>query len=286
MTEFHLVNDGVPKISTEIIKNACNNKNISYIEHSSQNFVFEPERRISPGNILFRPAISLSAMRVEQFLYQPGVSTFYKSTWGVLYSCTNTPLLFEATGIPIPRSFYLNQGNREVLDYYVSQLGGFPVILKVIGSSRGIGVMKFDNKDSFYSVVDYVLSSGQLPVLSAFIDNAIHWRCTVVGKKVVAAYFNPVEADDFRTFGSTNKQDIFTDIDPELEATAVQATNVLGIEFGGVDILQHDSGRYYVLECNFPCYYAHAQEHGGIDVAEAMVEFLLQKVKTLGRNNS
>jgi glutathione synthase/RimK-type ligase-like ATP-grasp enzyme len=48
------------------------------------------------------------------------------------------------------------------------------------------------------------------------------------------------------------------------------------LEFGGVDILERD-GSSYLLESNFPCYYPHAQQIAGIDVAGAMVDHLLRK---------
>jgi hypothetical protein len=58
---------------------------------------------------------------------------------------------------------------------------------------------------------------------------------------------------------------------------AVAAVRALGHEFGGVDILEHPSGRLNVLESNNPCYFASAQLAIGTDVSGAMVEHLLQK---------
>jgi hypothetical protein len=43
-----------------------------------------------------------------------------------------------------------------------------------------------------------------------------------------------------------------------------------------VDVLQHPSGRFYLLEANFPCYFGHAQENGQ-DIAGAIVDHLLDK---------
>jgi len=277
--QFHLVDDGVPEISKNIIQEACRTREVEYIEHDSRKFVFEPESKVKPGNILFRPAVSQIAMRVEQFLYQPGVSTFYTDTWGILNYCNNSIVQFEANDIPIPRTFYINQNTRSVLDYYVEQLGGYPVVLKVLGHSSGIGVMKLDSKSTLYSVVDFVTAGGQVPILSAFVDNAVHWRCLVVGKKVIAGYVNPQEEGDFRTYGSTNKEDIFTEVDAEMNLIALNATQSLGVELGGVDMLRHESGRLYVLECNYPCYFAHAQQYGDVDVAGQIVDYLIDKAR-------
>jgi glutathione synthase/RimK-type ligase-like ATP-grasp enzyme len=59
----------------------------------------------------------------------------------------------------------------------------------------------------------------------------------------------------------------------------VSATRAIGLEFAGVDVMLHASGRAYVLEANFPCYFGHAQGDGAIDVAGAMVAHLLDKAR-------
>ena len=284
--KLHYVDDGVPEISTQIIAEACEAREVELIVHEANTFVFAPEQKASAGDLLFRPAISAASMRVEQFLYQPGVATFYRSAAGVFWNCNDAVHLFQSEGIPIPRTFYVNNADRGTLDYYVEQLGGFPVILKVLGHSRGVGVMRLDGVESLYSVVDYVAASGQTPILCTYIDNAVHWRCMVVGDRVVAAYINPQDANDFRTYGTTDPDEVYTEVGRDLSEVSIAATRILDISLGGVDVLRHESGRCYVLECNFPCYYAHAQEVGGVDVAGAMLEFLIDKAERLAADQS
>ena len=61
----------------------------------------------------------------------------------------------------------------------------------------------------------------------------------------------------------------------------MQACQVLGLEFGGVDVLVHDSGRAYVLEVNFPCYFGHPKRAVDQDVAAVMVQHLKAKAQAL-----
>ena len=58
---------------------------------------------------------------------------------------------------------------------------------------------------------------------------------------------------------------------------AVDSAKVLRLEFAGVDLLEHPSGRIYLLASNFPCYFAQAQQVAGVDVAGAMIEHLAAK---------
>ena len=98
---------------------------------------------------------------------------------------------------------------------------------------------------------------------------------------MVSHYRNVTDQDDFRTSGSEQEEDYRVPAPSGLEETAVAAVRALGHEFGGVDILEHPSGRLYVLESNNPCYFASGQLAIGTDVSGAMVEHLLQKSKRL-----
>ena len=278
---LHVVDDEVPTESIDTLRSAADARGVELVHHRAGVFVFDAANRARAGDLLFRPAVSLRAMRVEQYLFQPGVATFYQGENGVFRGAFNSLYGFEAAGVPVPRSVYLNTTERRALDFYVEQLGGYPVVLKVLGNSSGIGVMRLDSAASLYSVVDYVTASSPLPVLSAYVDDAEHWRCVVVGGRVVASYLNPREASDFRTYGSSDPEDVRAGADEDLAEVACLAVAATGVEFGGVDVLRHESGRCYVLESNFPCYYAHAQTVGGVDVTGAMLDHLIAKAEAL-----
>jgi glutathione synthase/RimK-type ligase-like ATP-grasp enzyme len=135
-----------------------------------------------------------------------------------------------------------------------------------------------------FSLVDYALAEGRNPHLSAYVAGATHWRLIVVGRRVAAAYRNVALRDDFRTAADEGDPALFAQAAPRaLAAAAVRAVRVLETEFGGVDVLQDRRGRGLVLECNFPCYFAHPQQAAGVDVAGMMVEHLLVKARRLQR---
>ena len=184
----------------------------------------------------------------------------------------------------MPESLKLNVWSKSLSSRYsldVERMGGFPVILKFPGFSRGTGVTRIDSLPSLFSVVDHALASGSHPALCAYVHPAAHWRAVVVGDRVVSHYRNITDQDDFRTSGSKQEEDYRLPAPFGLEETAVAAVRALGHEFGGVDVLEHPSGRLYVLESNQPCYFASAQLVIGTDVSGAMVEYLLRKAQTL-----
>ena len=281
---FYCVNDGVPTETTDLLREACDRRRVAYIEVEAQRFDFDPGRQLEGGDLLYRPAISTAAMRVEQFLFAPGVATFYRYDDSMFFDALTSPLHFQRAGLPVPRTVYCSNGDRGLMKRFVEQLGGFPIVLKLLGGSSGIGVMRADSLPALYSLVDYALSQGRNPLLCAYVDDAVHWRVVVIGERAVAAYKNPRDEDDFRTYGGTDPGDVTADPPAQLAEIAVRALKVLQNEFGGVDLLVHSSGRCYLLEANFPCYFPHAQQIGGIDVAGMMLDYLLEKRARLASN--
>ncbi len=274
---FVCVDDGVPPETPNLLRAACQARDIAFEAVDPRGFVFAEERRLGPGDLLFRPAVSFAAQRVEQFLYAPGVATFYAPPEEIYFATTNPLLVHERSGVPVPRNIPCQTKDREVLRGDVERLGGLPVIVKVMGMSGGVGVMVATTLPSLFSLIDYLFNQGVMPHLMAFVDNPVHWRVVVVGDRAVAAYRNTPEVDDFRTYAGNIPDDYCALVRPDLARLAVAAVRVLRREHGGVDILEHGSGRLYVLEANFPCYYPQAQLVAGIDNAGAMVDHLAAK---------
>jgi hypothetical protein len=273
------INDGVPELTVSLLRDACAGRGVSFHEIDAPSFPFDPDAGLAAGDMLYRPAVSAVAARVEQFVWRDGVASFHADPLGPFFGAFAYPLLFRHAGLPTPRTLPVVSGHRERLKAAVAAVGGFPALIKVMGFEGGVGAIRVDALPALYSTMDFLLASGQQPFLCAFIDEAVHWRATVVGDRVVAAYRNTPIGDDFRTFGSEDPADFTETPDPALADLAVRATKALRVELAGVDILQHPSGRLYLLEANFPCYFAHAQEVAGIDVAGAMVEHLVGKAR-------
>ena len=281
MPKFYFVNADVPPETVRLLRESCERRDIEFVEIDAASFDYEPVPRASVGDMLYCAGTSAAAGFVEEHLYQEGVATFYSSADGPLTRKSSPLRLFQLAGVPVPRWVNVTTGDRRLLRHYVERMGGFPVILKFSGFSRGMGVPRIDSLPSLFSVVDYVLASGSYPVLCAYVHPATHWRAIVVGDRVVSHYRNITDKDDFRTSGSDAEEDYSAVAPPALEEIAVAAVRALGHEFGGVDILEHSSGRLYVLESNHPCYFASPQLLIGTDISGAMVEYLLQKATRL-----
>lgn len=279
--KLHCINDRVPDATIELLQQACQVRDIEMVLYHAPDFEYLPEQVARSGDLLYRPAVSSAAMHVEQFLMQPGVASFYASEQGCFTHHGNPWRAFVQAGLSVPRHFHVHTSDRALLRQWVDRLGGFPVVVKFPGGSSGTGVLRADSLPALFSLVDYALSIGREPLLMAYVDHAEHWRVVVVGQRAVAAYRNPQDADDFRSYGSDDPADCTEDVPADLARMAIAAVACLGLEFGGVDILRHPSGRLYVLEANFPCYHAHAETVAGIPVSGHMLDHLIAKARRL-----
>jgi glutathione synthase/RimK-type ligase-like ATP-grasp enzyme len=277
---FHCVIDrGVPKLTTGLLRAACDARGVVYTDVDARSFDFADDRQLARGDLLYRAATSVAAVRVEQFLHADGVASFHPDRDAAYFDTSAVPLIFQRAGLVTPRTIPCVPLARPALRRLVARLGGLPIVVKVPGGEGGVGVLRLDTMPALASVLDLLHTQGRTPLLSSWIPDATHWRVVVVGARAVAAYRNVTRDDDFRSCVTRDPADYFADVRPALAEPAIRAVQVVRREFGGVDLLEHPGGRCYLLEVNSPCYFAQAQDVAGIDIAGAMLDHLLAKTR-------
>lgn len=274
---FVCVNDAAPLPTIESLAAACRARAIEFLDVDARSFDYAPERQLQAGDLMYRPAVSQAAMRVEQFLWRQGVVTFHAHPDGVFFAPHTPPLCFERVGLPIPRTVYCSTTNRKRIEQYVARVGGFPLIVKMLGLANGIGVMRVDSFPALFSLLDYELRQGANPLLVQYIPDAINWRLIVLGEQVIASYCKSPIVNDFRAQVTGKPAEFASAPNLSIQHIAARAAQALHVEFAGVDILEQADGKLFLLEANFPCYYFHAQEYGGIDIASMMLDYLAAK---------
>jgi len=184
----------------------------------------------------------------------------------------------QQAGVPVLACSLCSGHNRGAVNRTVERLGGLPVVVKVPGGEGGIGVMLAETKPALFGLIDYLTAAGVVPLLSAFVPDAIHWRCVVLGERVLLSYRNEMVPDDFRTHAPTTAAGYVEDAPEDVSVAAVRAVISLGLDFGGADVLVGKTGDMHVLEVNSPCNFADAQQLAGVDVAGAVVDQLVARV--------
>lgn len=272
---FFVAHD-TPEETTTLFESACSEQGVRFVYVDAPSFRYRDASRARAGDLLYRAATSLGAIRVEQFLAEPGVATLYHRPDGAFLHNTNAALWLSRSGLATPRTLFGAQRDRACLREDVASLGGLPVVVKTLGFSDGAGVFLAESWAALFAMVDYAHAHGHEPLLREYLPNTVHWRVVVVGERAVLAYSNPRRADDFRTSPTADRAAYHAKVPARLARLAERATAALDLEHGGVDVLVLGR-RQVVLEVNFPCYFAHAQRISGVDVAGGIVGWLAQK---------
>jgi prolyl 4-hydroxylase len=258
-----------------LLRQACEARGIAYIEINPDTFRYADAIRPQPGDLVYRVATDLAAVRLEDFLTGEGVATFATLPHFDCYNQLNT---LAQAGVPVPRTVFALTRDRELLADHVAYLGGFPVVLKVLGGEGGAGVMRADSYPSLFSLADYLPPST---LMMEYVEHAVAYRLVVVGERVVATEARYPGPEEFRT--NTWNSDSLGKVDPPKEAVrmALAAARALKTEFGGADVLENEAGRMVMTEFNTPCYFADQQNEGGVDIAGAMLDHLIAKAGRL-----
>jgi len=273
-----VIDPDVPAATRDALRAAASARGLAYDEVVGA--AVDPRAgALPPGSLLYRAGVSWSSCHAEALLYGPGVATFHAAPAGPLRATMEPDLVFERAGLPVPRFAWIQASAPAALPDLVAWLGGFPLVVKVPGGEGGVGTLRADSLPGLTGLLDWMLARGERVRLSSFVADALHWRLVVVGERVVTAYRNPIREGDFRSAASDDPADYGLAPPPEAARVAVAAAKALGVELAGVDVLVDPQGGCYLLEANFPCFFAQATLAAGIDVAGPMLDHLLAKAE-------
>lgn len=281
--KFYCITYDLDHPCSKLLQSSCMKSGIEFVQIDPLKFSYGDDLLSGEKKLLYRVSKSGSNQHVssiEKFLINDETATFYSSSPAVL-SKPNQLMIFRENHIPIPKTVYSVSNNVDLLKKEVKYLGGFPLILKALGGSHGVGVMKIDSFESLISFVDFLYHRGHSLILREFIDVKKSARLIVLGRKVIDSVEYVALKDDFRTNRGQSpivQPKIFS---KDVQKIALKAVKVLGKEFGGVDILIDKNNRSYVTEVNFPCNFSRCQLLTGKDISGMMIDHLLKKSKKL-----
>lgn len=189
----------------------------------------------------------------------------------------------NAEQIPIPTS--LHYGALVERRAAVAQ-SGVPLVIKTLSGAQGVGVMLSESESGAASVLD-TLQSANIPcLLQTFVSEAKgrDIRAFVIGDRVVAAMVRQGKSGEFRANihqGGLAEKITLTE---QESALAVRASQALGLDVSGVDILRSENGPL-VLEVNAAPGLEMIEKVSQAPIAEKMIAYFLEKISQSGLNN-
>ena len=157
----------------------------------------------------------------------------------------------------------------------VKEVGGAPVVIKLLEGTQGMGVILADTQGSAVSIIEAFSAANVNIMVQEFIAEAggSDIRALVVGGKVVGAMKRTGRKGDFRSNLHRGGKGEKADITPEEIETAVKSADAMGLNVCGVDMLRSKRGPL-VMEVNSSPGLEGIERATGADIAGAIVGFL------------
>ena len=240
----------------------------------------ETNLEIRPDFVVFLDKDILLA----NFLKNSGIPVFNDPD--VIETCDNKAIQYlelSKQGIPMPETIIAPKvyPNFTIKDsgYYEQVLErlGLPMVIKEGHGSFGMKVYLIETEEQFYEKTDEL--RGIDYVFQEFIatSRGRDIRVNIVGGEIVAAMYRHSETD-FRANITNGGVATVIELTEPQKALAIQAAHAVGAEFAGVDLLFGDNEEPLVCEVNAAAHIRNIYNVTGINVADAMIAYILRKL--------
>jgi ribosomal protein S6--L-glutamate ligase len=181
--------------------------------------------------------------------------------------------------IDIPRTVFIRQPSG--LKAAIEAVGGFPVILKLLSGTQGVGVMIAESYRTIESTLDTLWSLGQDILIQECIQESLgkDVRVIVAGDKVIAAMRRNARIGEFRSNIHRGGVGSTLELTEEYREIAVRAAKATKLEIAGVDMLESNTGPK-VIEVNSSPGLEGIEQATGINVARRILEYCKERVET------
>ena len=193
--------------------------------------------------------------------------------------------LLARKGIGMPVTGFAH--NPDDIQDLLKEVGGTPLVIKLLEGTQGIGVVLAETKKAAESVIQAFMGLKANIMVQEFIKEAggSDIRCFVVGEKVVASMKRQGPAGEFRSNLHRGGTASLIRLTPEERSTAVRAARIMGLEVCGVDLLRSNHGPV-VMEVNSSPGLQGIEEASGKDVAGIITAYLEKRVAEVAHRGS
>jgi ribosomal protein S6--L-glutamate ligase len=164
-------------------------------------------------------------------------------------------------------------------DDLIDMVGGAPLIIKLLDSSKGTGVVMAETRKAAESVINAFKSLKVNLLVQEFIKEAAgkDIRCVVVNGKVIASVLRESQSGEFRPNARKGSTTTAIKITPEERKMALKAAKVLGLDVAGVDIIRSNKGPL-LLEVNGSPGIEGIEDATGKDIARDIIIAIEKKM--------
>ena len=181
--------------------------------------------------------------------------------------------IFASHGVAIPKTVFANHPKN--IELLISEVGGAPLVIKLLEGTQGIGVVLAESKKAAKSVIEAFYGIEADILIQEFIKEAggSDIRAFVVDGKVVGAMKRQGLEGEFRSNLHRGGSSIAVKLTKAEKETAINAAKAMGLAVAGVDMLPSNRGPL-VLEVNSSPGLEGIEKATNTDIAAKIVAFI------------
>lgn len=184
--------------------------------------------------------------------------------------------IFSRHDIGIPKTIFAR--NPRQIDALLKEIGGAPVVIKLLEGTQGIGVVLAETRKAANAVIEAFHGLNANMLIQEFIKEAggADIRAFVVGGKVVGSMKRQGAEGEFRS--NLHRGGLATRIrlTKEERQLAINAAKAMGLNVAGVDMIRSNRGPL-VLEVNSSPGLKGIEEATGKNIAGEIIRFIEQQ---------
>jgi len=258
---------------------------VSDIDQDSPNIIIRDVKtketvELEPDNtvVIIRGSV-IHDQSISSFLtYLESKGVFVINSKDAIALCANkynTTVKLKIGGVPVPRTSLIN--NIREVDESLEKIGGqFPVILKTLRGSAGIGVSKIDSKESLIGVLQSLWKHRAQLLIQEFLDCAFDVRTIVLDGQIISVMKRNKIDGDFRSNFSLGGNVEPYNLCEEEKRIILDSAKLCGAFFCGVDHMVVN-GKPYIIEVNVSPGSKGMQKATGINVIESLMNYISDK---------
>jgi ribosomal protein S6--L-glutamate ligase len=150
--------------------------------------------------------------------------------------------ILSRAGLGLPKTVFTNYSKD--VRRLVQEVGGTPVVIKLLEGTQGLGVVLADNENAAVSVLEAFNGLKARVIVQEFIEEAkgSDIRAFVVDGQVVGAMKRQARDGEFRSNLHRGGSAEIVELTPEEEIAAIKAANAMKLGIAGVDMLRSSRG--------------------------------------------
>lgn len=181
--------------------------------------------------------------------------------------------ILSRDGLGLPKTVFTNYSMD--VDEILSEVGGAPVIIKLLEGTQGLGVVLAETKKAATSVIQAFHNLKARIIVQEFIreSKGADIRAFVVDGKVVGAMRRQGKEGEFRSNLHRGGTSEVIELNKEEKSAATRAAKSLGLQVAGVDMLQSSRGPL-IIEVNSSPGLRGIESATGVDIAGKIIQYI------------